>query len=67
MSKTPLTNGDTGQALQVVWDALEMVRADLIPEGDEGYDAQWSEICTAMAWITEALGLDPMAEAEGAV
>ena len=27
-----------------------------IPEGDPAYDAEWSDICTAMAWIEEDLG-----------
>lgn len=54
----PLTSGDTSQALDVVWNALAMVREDQLPEGDENYDAQWDEITTAMAWITEALEQD---------
>ncbi len=45
--------------LRVVWVALETVREDLIPEGDPNYDAQWDEITSAMAVITEELGLDP--------
>ena len=41
--------------LDEVWDALHAFREDLIPEGDEMYDRQWVDICTAMAWITEEL------------
>lgn len=52
---TNATSGDVSQALEVVWEALQAVREDLLPEGDESYDAQWEEICTAMAWIEEAL------------
>ena len=51
----PLTSGDTDQALDLVWAALHCYREELIPEGDQAYDAQWSEICTAMAWIQEAI------------
>lgn len=52
---TKATSGDTTQAIEVLWEALAALREDLIPEGDESYDAQWDEITTAMAWITEAL------------
>lgn len=46
---------DSEEHLRVIWDALEAYRADLIPEGDKQYDEIWSEICTAMAFITEDL------------
>ena len=49
------TSFDTDQALAVIWEALEAIREDLIPEGDPEYDAQWEEITTSMAWIKEAL------------
>lgn len=49
---------DTQEHLDVVWNALEAYRADLIPEGDKQYDEIWSDICTAMACITEDLGLE---------
>lgn len=39
--------------LETVWDALEAYR-DFIPEGDERYDAEWDDICTAMHWIDES-------------
>ncbi len=54
---TTATSFDTSQALEVVWEALAAVRENLLPEGDESYDAQWEEICTSMAWIEEALGV----------
>jgi hypothetical protein len=38
-----------------VWNALEGYREDCIPEGDDLYDEQWNDICTAMAWIAEEL------------
>lgn len=43
--------------LDTIWLALEAFRDDCIPEGDESYDRQWNDICTAMAWIREELGL----------
>jgi hypothetical protein len=46
------------EQLEIIWDALTAYREDLIPEGDEMYDKQWDDICTAMAWITEDLGLE---------
>lgn len=52
------TNFSIPESLETVWDALHAYREDLIPEGDEAYDSQWDDICTAMAWITEALGYD---------
>tara|TARA_R100000654_G_scaffold11305_1_gene24779 strand:- start:108 stop:275 length:168 start_codon:yes stop_codon:yes gene_type:complete len=44
--------------LKVIWDALHSFREDCIPEGDFMYDEQWDEICTAMAHIHEALGIE---------
>ena len=41
--------------LETIWNALESYRNDCIPEGNEDYDEEWSEICSAMAWITEEL------------
>ena len=50
-----LRANDSDSWLITVWDALHAYRADLIPEGDEQYDEIWSDICTAMAWITETV------------
>jgi hypothetical protein len=47
---------DLKEQLNIVWDALEAYRADLIPEGDEQFDAIWNDVCTAMAVIEEELG-----------
>ena len=49
---------DTKAQLEVIWEALEAYRSDLIPEGDSHYDEIWNEICTAMAWIQEDLGVE---------
>lgn len=49
---------DYKEQLDIVWKALGAYRADLIPEGDPAHDAEWSDICTAMAWITEGLDED---------
>lgn len=43
------------EQISIVWNALEAYRSDLIPEGDEQYDAIWNDVCTAMAVIEEAL------------
>jgi len=46
---------DIKQQLDIIWDALEAYRADLISEGDEQHDAIWDEVCTALAVIEENL------------
>jgi len=46
---------DIKQQLDIIWDALEAYRSDLIPEGDEQFDEIWGDICTAMAVIEEDL------------
>jgi hypothetical protein len=46
---------DMKQQLDIVWDALEAYREDLIQEGDEQHDAIWDEVCTAMSVIEENL------------
>ncbi|GAB5434781.1 MAG: hypothetical protein EpisKO_41510 [Epibacterium sp.] len=50
---------DSVANLRVIWAALEALREDLLPEGDASYDAQWDEITSAMASITEDLGIEP--------
>jgi len=59
MTKTivsgPLSGFDTNQAEALIWEALHAARELLIPEGIEHHDSQWDDICTAMAWINEAL------------
>ena len=50
---------ETTKNLDVIWQALWNYREDCIPEGyDLGYDEEWSDITTAMAWIMEDLGID---------
>ena len=46
---------DIKQQIDIIWDALEAYRSDLIPEGDEQFDEIWGDICTAMAVIGEDL------------
>ena len=46
---------DMKQQLDIVWDALQAYREDLIQEGDEQHDAIWDEVCTAMSVIEENL------------
>ena len=54
MSK-PVKFNDVESWLECVWDALQSHRDVTIPEGKGDNDAQWDEICTAMAWIREEL------------
>lgn len=53
-----LTRGDRAGWLDVVWEALWGFRDDCISEGDPMHDEQWENICTAMEWIAEELGVD---------
>lgn len=48
--------------LHTVWNALHTYRDEFLPEGEERYDDEWSDITTAMAWITDALELNVMEE-----
>ena len=48
---------DAATWLDTIWQALECYREDCIPEGVKEYDEQWGEVCTAMAWVTEQLGV----------
>jgi hypothetical protein len=50
-----MKHNDVESILECIWEALHGYRENCIPEGDPAYDDQWSEICTAMAWITEDL------------
>lgn len=48
--------GDPVSWLDTIWEALDCHRENNIPEGDPAHDAQWDDICTAMAWISEEVG-----------
>jgi hypothetical protein len=50
-----LKSNDVESILETIWLALECYRENCIPEGDEQYDEEWGDICTAMAWIKEDL------------
>lgn len=52
-----LKANDKQSWIDTIWDALQAHRETNIPEGVTEYDEQWDEICTAMAWIAEELGL----------
>lgn len=62
--KTVLTRGNIPSWLETVWDVLQMARETCIPEGKEEHDEQWSEVTTAMAWISEELGIDEISNGE---
>jgi len=49
---------DIDESIDIVWAALEDYRSKLIPEGRPVNDKRWDDICTAMAVITEDLGLE---------
>ena len=51
-----LTKTDKGSWLVTVWAALEDY-ADYVAD-NKGSEEQWEEICTAMAFITDELGLE---------
>lgn len=50
-----LNRHDRKAWLETIWLALECYREDCIP-GEE-YNDDWDELCTAMAWIAEELGV----------
>jgi hypothetical protein len=50
-----LKSTDVESILETIWNALEGYRENCIPEGNFDYDAEWSDICTAMAWVQEDL------------
>lgn len=50
---TNLVAHDRDTWFETIWNALHSYRETCIPEGDEQYDDEWSDICTAMAWIDE--------------
>jgi hypothetical protein len=54
----PLKFNDPATWLACIWEALEYVRDEHLMEGDEVADAQWNDLCTAMAWVSETLGVE---------
>ena len=50
-----MTRNDLDSIIDTIWQALEGYRENCIPEGQTEYDNEWSDICTAMAWIQEDL------------
>jgi len=53
--KMELKANDTETWLETIWDALHKYRDKCIPEGELAHDDEWSDICTAMAWLQEEL------------
>ena len=51
----PLHAQDPDSWIETIWDALHSFREHQLPEGDDKYDEQWDDICTAMAWIDETI------------
>lgn len=52
------SNFDIPESLECVWNALHTVERDNEYHPNYVTDERWDDICTAMAWITEALGYD---------
>lgn len=62
---TQITRHDTKAQLELIWQALEYYRENGISETTEGNDtpseqaiandAEWNDLCDAMAWIEEDL------------
>ena len=51
---------DKASWLEVVWEALhdwEAEHEDRVAVGTETFEERWDDICTAMAWIHEELGV----------
>lgn len=59
-----MTQNNSESWLKVIWAALDNYRENNIPQGDESYDETWDELCTAMAWVREELGLSSEVDAE---
>jgi hypothetical protein len=57
-----LTYFDKETWLSVMWEALFAHREKNIPEGVDTHDREWDDICTAMAWVREELGLPDTAD-----
>ena len=53
-----LTYSDRASWLETIWDALHSHRENSIPEGDVMFDREWDEICTAMHWIMDEMGME---------
>ena len=51
---------DATSWLSTVWDALEDYHETHILEGDKASAEKWDDVCSAMAWIAEALEIDPI-------
>lgn len=60
--QSPLLAHDPETWMETIWDALHSFREHQLPEGDDQYDEQWDDICTAMAWIEESFEAFPEAE-----
>ena len=55
-----MNKDESSTCLNVIWNALHRIPLASDPDRDyrnEITDEQWDDICTAMAWITEDLGV----------
>jgi hypothetical protein len=49
------TNFNIGESLDVVWKALHGYQEACLDHATDDASEEWDDICTAMAWITDAL------------
>lgn len=54
-----VVSNDPQTWIEAVWSILDMAREDCISEDGNGpNDLAWDDVCTAMAWISEALNVE---------
>ena len=56
--RSALRANDPHTWVETIWQALGKYRDACIPEGSSKHDEAWDDLCTAMAWIAEALELN---------
>lgn len=54
-----VTYADKESWLDTIWSALDSYREKLEAGEEETGGPSWDDVCTAMAWIGEELGMDP--------
>lgn len=59
-----LTHSNRASWLETIWDALHSHRENTLSEFLDcpKADSEWDNICTAMAWITEQMGMEATAD-----
>jgi hypothetical protein len=60
-----LQRSDAESWMKTVWEALEEYKESCLKEETEEFADKWDDICTAMVWIREDLGLPDEVEVNG--